>query len=104
MGKKNKKEKTETKAEREISSELETISKQIKENVEQETLNRYITQRQKNSTNPRVPFPHNMYQNKPTLVTATQVRHDPNLYNHLNSNPANTTGCLACRRRLWEPL
>ena len=76
----------------------------VKENVELENISKYVLQRQKNSTNPRVPYPYNMYQTKPSLVTATQVRHDPNLYNHLNSNPNNTSGCVACRKRLWEPI
>ena len=94
-----KKERDDREREMEISNELENISKQIRDTVNSETSLNYKVQMQRNSTNPRLPYPYNKYgKNKPSLVTANQVRHDPRLYNQFNS------GCTACKRRVWDPL
>ena len=104
MGKKqknSKKQKREKEREREIeiSNELDNISKQIRDTLNNETNYNYRVQMRRNSTNPRLPYPYNKYgKNKPSLVTGNQVRHDPYLNNQFNS------GCTACKRRVWGPL
>lgn len=99
-----------------VNQIVRDISKQIVDNINKENYTENQLLKQKNSTNPRKPFPYskvkktilpnieNIQENrKPRLITANQVRHNPELYNRLNNNFYNS-GCKACKRRLWDPI
>ena len=90
--------------EQEINDLIEHISRQIMDNTGLQHLQldnqRQVRQKQRNSTNPRLPFPF-----KHDLKNNHQV---PNYQGNSNytANYLNRskTGCTACRKRLWDPI
>lgn len=101
MSNKNKKDNNDKEIEK-INTVVDEITKQIEKNLYLENSLHNSTIKQQNAVNPRLPYPYNTKKNiKPSLTTNNQVRYNSELYNKSNQN---TSGCTACRHRVWDPL
>lgn len=92
------------KTEQEINEIIDDISRQIIDNTGLQQLQidiqRHVRQKQRNSTNPRLPFPF-----KQELKNNQQAPNSQgNANNYANYLNRPKTGCQACRKRLWDPI